>query len=137
MNTSSSAKLRVDKWLWYSRVVKTRSLAQAIVKSGKVRVNGTKISSPSSAIAPDDVLTITLDRRIAILKVIALGVRRGPAPEAQLLYEDLSPPPVKKTDATSSTARVAPRDEGAGRPTKKQRRDMDRFRLQADPREED
>lgn len=131
MADTDTGKIRVDKWLWYARVVKSRSLAQGIIKSGKVRVNSTRVSSPSSNISIGDVLTITLDRQIKILKVQAPGERRGPAPEAQLLYEDLSPAPAKKEDIVWTTNTVAVRDEGAGRPTKKQRRETTRFRENA------
>ena len=131
MLDTGSGKIRVDKWLWYARVVKTRSRAQNIIKTGKVRVNSTRISSVSSNISVGDVLTIALERQIKVLKVQAPGTRRGPAPEAQLLYEDLSPPPAKKEDIVWSTNTVAVRDEGAGRPTKKQRRETMRFRENA------
>ncbi len=129
MNASIPApsKLRVDKWLWYTRVVKSRSLAATLVKSGKVRVNSERIGSPSRAVTFDDVLTVTLQRQIKVLKVVELGSRRGPAPEAQLLYEDLSPKPVR-TDPLSRPAKQAVREEGTGRPTKKQRRELSRFR---------
>ena len=121
------AKLRADKWLWYARVAKTRSLAAGLIKSGKVRINSERISSPSRTITLEDVLTITLERQIKILKVLQLGSRRGPAAEAQLLYEDLSPP-VPKRDPFTQPLRQAVREEGAGRPTKKQRRELGRFR---------
>lgn len=127
---NASTKLRVDKWLWYARIFKTRTLAASSVKSGKVRVNQEKISSPSRNLVPDDVLTVTLARQIKILKVVELGTRRGPASEAQLLYEDLSPPPVKK-ELSQKPAKQAVREEGAGRPTKKERREISRFRSQA------
>jgi len=125
-----NGKNRLDKWLWYARVVKSRSLAQAIIKSGKVRLNTTRVSTPSQTVSAADVLTVTLDRQIKILKVIAPGTRRGPAPEAQQLYEDLSPPPVKK-DRLTRPAKQAVREEGAGRPTKKERRELSRFRSDA------
>ncbi len=120
-------KIRVDKWLWYTRTVKSRSLAQTLIKSGKVRVNTTRISSPSRIIEPGDVLTVTLERQVKVLKMVAPGERRGPAPEARLLYEDLTPPPVK-TEPVTKPAKQAVREEGAGRPTKKERRELDRFR---------
>mgnify|MGYP001032681120 CR=1 FL=1 len=129
-NIQANAKLRVDKWLWYARILKTRSLAANCVKTGKVRVNQEKISSPSRSVGCDDILTVTLDRQIKILKVLQLGSRRGPASEAQLLYEDLSPAPVK-SDPLSRPAKQAIREEGAGRPTKKQRRELSRFRTRA------
>ncbi len=124
------SRLRVDKWLWYARVVKSRTLAASKVKSGKVRVNAERISSPSRAVGPGDVLTVTLDRQIKVLKIVECGTRRGPAPEAQKLYEDLSPP-VPKADSTLRPAKQAAREEGAGRPTKKERRELSRFRSQA------
>ena len=127
---SPTSKIRVDKWLWYARIVKTRSLAQAIIKSGKVRLNTVRIGAPSQSVSPEDVLTVTRDRQILILKVRAVGERRGPAPEAQLLYEDLSPPPVKQ-DSVGRPAKQAVREEGAGRPTKKERRELSRFRGKA------
>ncbi|MDD9911371.1 MAG: RNA-binding S4 domain-containing protein [Ahrensia sp.] len=121
-------KIRVDKWLWYARVVKSRSLAQGLIKTGKVRVNAARISAPSRQIEPGDVITVTLDRQIKILKMIAPGDRRGPASEARTLYEDLSPPPAPKQETAVRPSPQAVRDEGSGRPTKKQRRDLDRLR---------
>ena len=129
-DANSHAKLRADKWLWYARVVKTRTLAATFIKSGRVRVNQEKISSPSRGVSAGDILTVTLDRQIKILKVVELGTRRGPASEAQLLYEDLSPAPVR-SDPLTRPAKQAVREEGAGRPTKKQRREMSKFRSQA------
>ena len=123
-------RLRADKWLWFTRVVKTRTLAASLIKRGKLRINGERVSVPSRNICIEDVLTITLARQIKILKVKALGARRGPASEAQLLYEDLSPPPEKRDPATG-VKKQAERDEGAGRPTKKERRELTRFRARA------
>lgn len=127
---NAKGKLRADKWLWYARVYKTRTLASTSIKTGKVRVNQEKISSPSRAVSPGDVFTVTLGRQIKVLKVVELGSRRGPASEAQQLYEDLSPPPPKKDNAPRPV-RQAVREEGAGRPTKKQRREISRFRSRA------
>ena len=123
----SPGRLRADKWLWHARVVKTRTLAASLIKAGKVRVNSDRIAQPSKTVVPGDVLTITLERQIKVLRVVALGARRGPASEAQGLYEDLSPP-VEKTDVPGQPARQGLREEGAGRPTKKERRDLNRFR---------
>lgn len=121
-----SAGLRVDKWLWYARVTKSRSLAQKLATGGHVRLNKDKISSASKTVRVGDVLTIALERRVLVLKVKQLGSRRGPFSEAQKLYEDLSPPPPPKTnDITPSVPR---RDQGAGRPTKRERRQLDAFR---------
>ncbi len=127
---ANASRLRADKWLWFARVVKSRTLAASLIKSGKVRANGERISVPSRPVTIDDVLTITLDRQIKILKVLDLGTRRGPASEAQLLYEDLSPPPVKR-DPLLRPARQGVRGEGAGRPTKRERRAISKFRSEA------
>ncbi|MBX3597890.1 MAG: RNA-binding S4 domain-containing protein [Rhizobiaceae bacterium] len=84
-------KQRIDKWLFFSRAVKSRSLAAKLVQAERVRVNREKASLASDYVKLGDVLTITLDRRILVYRVLALGERRGPASEARLLYEDLSP----------------------------------------------
>jgi len=109
--------LRLDKWLWHARFFKSRGLAAALVKSGRIRVDGTSVSKPSRAIAPGVVLTFPKEDEVRIVRVIALGVRRGPAPEAQALYEDLTP---------AREPRIDPLEQRVGgRPTKKDRRDMD------------
>ncbi|WP_297587751.1 RNA-binding S4 domain-containing protein [Roseibium sp.] len=118
--------MRIDKWLWYARVTKSRSLAQKLATSGHVRVNKDKISSASKAIKTGDVLTIGLERRILVLKILALGTRRGPYEEARTLYEDLSPPPPPKE--APPPLPPGQREAGSGRPTKRDRRKMDAFR---------
>lgn len=125
-------RLRIDKWLWFARIVKTRTLAQTLVKTGKIRVNSSRVSTPSSNVSPGDVLTITLPRAVRILRISALGSKRGPASEAQLLYEDLTPPPEPREASPAKPLKQAIRDEGSGRPTKKERREMDRFRSRGD-----
>ena len=85
--------LRLDKWLWQARFFKTRSLAAAAVASGHVRVNGTPVSRPGRDIGPGDTLTFPQGGRIRLIRVLDLGTRRGPAPEAQALYRDLDAPP--------------------------------------------
>ncbi|WP_353937428.1 RNA-binding S4 domain-containing protein [Mesorhizobium liriopis] len=82
---------RIDKWLFFARLVKSRSLGAKLVELGRVRINRRKAEKPSDAVHVGDVLTLNLDRRIAVLRVLDLGERRGPAPEAQGLYEDLAP----------------------------------------------
>ena len=98
------------------------------MKTGKVRVNGDKISVPSRAVAPGDVLTVVKEKQLYVVRVAAIGTRRGPAPEAQALYEDLSPPPEPKVERPATPADQGRRDDGAGRPTKRERREMERFR---------
>jgi ribosome-associated heat shock protein Hsp15 len=83
---------RLDKWLWFARVAKTRSLAARLVAEGHVRLNARLIETPSQPVGPGDVLTIALERRVRVLKVVAPGARRGGFSEASLLFEELSDP---------------------------------------------
>jgi ribosome-associated heat shock protein Hsp15 len=125
-----SARQRIDKWLFFARVVKSRALAAKLVSGGNVRSNRDKIDQPSHGVKPGDVLTITLDRRILIYKVVSGGTRRGPAEEARTLYEDISPPPPPK-DRITALDGLPKRDAGSGRPTKRERRQVDRL-MQSD-----
>lgn len=123
----AEGRQRIDKWLFFARVVKSRSLAAKLAAAGRVRINRDKASQASDMVKPGDVLTITLDRRIMIYKVLDPGARRGPAEEARKLYEDLSPPAVPKEEAPANA--IPPlRDAGSGRPTKRERRETDRLR---------
>ncbi len=88
--SGEAERQRIDKWLWFARVVKTRSLAAELVASGHVRVNGRRSDTPGKAVRSGDVLTIALDRSIRVLRVRHAGARRGPYEEARLLYDDLS-----------------------------------------------
>ncbi|ESW67856.1 MULTISPECIES: RNA-binding S4 domain-containing protein [unclassified Mesorhizobium] len=120
----TDARQRIDKWLFFSRAVKSRTLAAKLVVAGRVRINRDKAAQASDTVRPGDVLTITLERRIFVWKVLGTGVRRGPAEEARLLYEDMSPPPAPKGEALPDA--VPPlREAGSGRPTKKERRQTD------------
>ena len=88
---------RIDKWLWHARFFKTRSLATAEVAAGHLRLNGQKIGKPAHPVGEGDTLTFPQGGRIRLIRVVALGTRRGPAGEAQALYIDLDGP-----DATRS-----------------------------------
>ncbi len=83
---------RLDKWLWFARMVKTRALAAAIVSRGQVRLNKVKVVKPAHEVGPGDVITLALRGRVRVLKVLAIAARRGPASEAQTLYEDMADP---------------------------------------------
>ncbi len=124
--TVTAERQRIDKWLWFSRLVKSRTLAGELVTSGKVRVNSAKVSKASHNVQAGDVLTFTYHTRLKVVKILSIGHRRGPAPEAQALYEDMSPP-VERTATPERPKVPAERESGAGRPTKKERRDMDRW----------
>lgn len=106
--------VRIDKWLWWARFFKTRTLAAKIV-SGGVRVNGARVVKPGAIVKPGDTLTFGQGNLIRVVRIVASGSRRGPAPEAALLYEDLDPP----GDKPPPPPRVGPR------PTKKDRRAID------------
>ena len=84
----ASGRQRLDKWLWFARVVKTREAAAAMVDSGKVRLNGQKTLKPGHGVKPGDVLTIVLNSRVRVLHVEGLAERRGPAEAARLLYRE-------------------------------------------------
>ena len=88
--------IRLDKWLWFARVVKTRTLAQKLVRSSKVRVDKVKATNPARQVSAGETLTITLERQIKVLKIVECGDRRGPFAQACKLYQDLSPPPPAK-----------------------------------------
>ena len=120
--------LRLDKWFWYARFIKSRSLATKLCNSGKVRVNGSLIKKAHQSVAPGDVLTFSVGPNIRVIKIIKLGNRRGPAKEAQALYEDLQPiDQIAKKIGSTLAPEPAKRERGSGRPTKVQRRAIERF----------
>jgi ribosome-associated heat shock protein Hsp15 len=90
-NPATAQKLRLDKWLWQARFCKSRSLAAELIEAGSVRVNGTRITKPGRDISAGDTLTFPQGTRIRVIRVLAIGIRRGPATEAQALYLDLEP----------------------------------------------
>lgn len=90
----SAATVRLDKWLWQARFFKSRGLAAEEIAAGHLRINGQKTLKPGHVLRVGDVLTFAQGGRIRLIRVAALGLRRGPATEAQALYVDLdaSPP---------------------------------------------
>jgi ribosome-associated heat shock protein Hsp15 len=87
----AGARQRLDKWLFYARAVKSRTLAQKLIESGFVRVNSERTVHTAHPVGAGDVLTMTLGRRLLVWRILDPGTRRGPAPEAAGLYEDLTP----------------------------------------------
>ncbi|MGI9417192.1 MAG: RNA-binding S4 domain-containing protein [Geminicoccaceae bacterium] len=81
--------LRLDKWLWQARFFKTRTLAATVAAKGKVRINRMLVTKPHYKVRPGDVLTFAQGRDIRVVRIVALGERRGPAPEARTLYDDI------------------------------------------------
>jgi ribosome-associated heat shock protein Hsp15 len=122
---------RLDKWLWFARVVKTRTLAAALVLDGRVRVNRARAEKPSVMVRPGDVITVAVHSRVRILKVTAPGSKRESATFARSLFEELTPSPESTEDGSGGPERLsetARREPGAGRPTKRDRRALDRLR---------
>ncbi|GAK71394.1 RNA-binding S4 domain-containing protein [Agrobacterium rubi] len=116
---------RLDKWLFFARMAKSRSLAQSYIQSGNVRVNGAPVRQPSHLVKIGDRLDISFERMDRILVVKASGERRGPFEEAKLLYDDETPP--RPPGERMTLLDQAVREPGSGRPTKKERRALDRF----------
>ncbi len=125
----SEAALRVDKWLWYARFLKSRSLASKLCQAGKLRLAGSLVHKAHAKLKVGDVLTFPQGQHIRVIKVLALGTRRGPATEAQSLYEDLKPPePANRLPEEARLKVAALRPSGRGRPTKKERRAIERLK---------
>ena len=130
--------LRLDKWLWYARFFKTRSAATKAISGGRFRLDGIVINKPHRQALCGQVLTFIQGGRIRVIRIIALGSRRGPASEASLLYKDLTP---ASDDAPQNTKRPKPpefeaRSKGSGRPTKLQRRATDRLKAKINENED-
>jgi ribosome-associated heat shock protein Hsp15 len=131
---------RLDKWLWFARVTKSRTLAAGAVSDGKIKVNRIKAEKPSQLVKVGDVVTSRVHKNIRVLRIAALGERRGPASEAAGLYEDLTPPGPRDTSpgaqrlggaAEAASAVDQPwgsRMPGSGRPTKRERRLTDQLK---------
>jgi len=114
---------RLDKWLWFARFCKSRTLASKLCAAGKIRIDGELVHKAHHLVRAGDVLTFPQGAHIRVVRVVLLGLRRGPATEARTLYEDLSPPAPREPP-------VLQREPGAGRPTKVERRALDRLRDQ-------
>jgi ribosome-associated heat shock protein Hsp15 len=122
--SASSDSIRVDKWLWAARVFKTRSQASVACDGGKVDVND-EAAKPARRVRAGDLIAVTLLRgRRRILKVAGVDDRRGSAEAAKALFEDLTPPEPPRP----RQARPPWRAPGTGRPTKRERRDIERLR---------
>ncbi|MFA5123578.1 RNA-binding S4 domain-containing protein [Zavarzinia sp.] len=91
MAETSGPALRLDKWLWHARFVKTRGLGADQAETGRVRLNGQPALKAHQTVRVGDVLTLSFGPWVRVVRVLGLGERRGPAPEAQSLYEDITP----------------------------------------------
>ncbi len=113
--------MRIDAWLWNVRQFRSRSLATSAVRAGHVRVNDTSVKA-SYKVSPGDVVRVRVQGFDRVLEVVSLPPRRVGAPEAQKCYLDHSPPRPKYVGP------VGLRERGTGRPTKKERRDLEKLR---------
>ena len=129
---TSEERQRIDKWLWFARLVKTRTKAQALVSSGKVRVNRVRISSPSKLVGPGDVLTLPVGSHIRVVELLALAKRRGPYASAQLLYQDVSEPAAPRTISDAGSVGGVGPDFGK-KPDKRMRRKLMALKRDASP----
>ena len=126
-NKTESSKLRIDKWLWAARFFKTRALAADAVECGKVLVNDTRVK-PAKAVAVGDLLVIRLGPYQFVVEVLALSDKRGPAPQAQKLYQESEESRKRREVLALELKAQAQNETRDGRPTKKDRRDIERFR---------
>ncbi|MBK8263328.1 MAG: RNA-binding S4 domain-containing protein [Nannocystis sp.] len=115
--------VRLDKWLWAARCYKTRSIASDACTAGHVKVNGAA-AKPSKTIRAGDEVVVRIEQHSRILVVLGLSERRGPAETARLLYEDRSPAP----PPPEARPYLPVRERGAGRPSKRERRDIEALR---------
>jgi ribosome-associated heat shock protein Hsp15 len=116
-----ASEQRLDRWLWFSRMLKSRTMAAQLVSEGKVRVNRARVVKPSQTVRPGDVLTIALRGRVQILRVLAAGCRRGPPEEARQLYEPV------EAQGRDEASDADPGSQG-GRPSKRDRRMIHRVK---------
>lgn len=129
MTDTSAEKQRIDKWLWHARFFKTRTLAAKVVEGGHCRINREHVRKPGHGVKQGDVLTFAQGRDVRVIEVTGFGARRGPPAEARTLYKDLDPPPVRQAEPEQPgqpEPAVPQRDKGAGRPTKRDRRQMEK-----------
>jgi ribosome-associated heat shock protein Hsp15 len=123
------AALRLDLWLFHARFCKTRALAKRFIETARVRINGQATEKAHANVRAGDVLTFAQGAHVRVVKILALGERRGPAAEAQSLYEDLAPiAPVAPKPPLSAAAPAIGWGARHGRPTKRERRQTDRLR---------
>lgn len=131
MNRDEHDTQRLDKWLWCARFFKTRSLANKLLAAGRLRLSGKVVAKAHQKVRVGDVLTFPQGPHVRVVEVLGLAARRGPAPEARTLYDDLSPPPERRLESSDPAMFAKPvaggRERGTGRPTKRDRRALDRL----------
>lgn len=123
--TGETGKLRIDKWLWAARFFKTRSLAAAAVEAGRVLVSAARVK-PARALAIGDWLDIRIGQYRFEVEVLALSGKRGSAPEAQKLYRESEASRAQR-EVLAAQFKALPQPMFKGRPTKRDRREIERF----------
>ena len=123
---SGEGGVRVDKWLWHARFFKSRNLSAKLATSGKLRVNRKVVRKSKHTVQPGDILTFPKGKDIRVIEIVALGERRGPVAEAQMLYSDLSPPETKPEGQS-----IIKQYQQANRPKKSDRRAIKRLKCQS------
>lgn len=121
---------RLDKWLWFARITKTRTLAAELIDGGKVRINGVRIEKSSATVKIGDTVAVLLRERMRLVVVRGFAERRGSAQVAAELIEDKTPPK-ERLDQAAAAPEYGARDRGSGRPTKKDRRAIARLKGEA------
>ena len=120
-------RTRLDRWLWYARFFKTRSLARQAVEGGRVHLGGARVK-PGRAVRAGDRLEIQRGEERFEVTVRALGERRGPASEAQALYEESEASVARRTEAAAQRRAERVSEPRGGRPDKRDRRRLRAFR---------
>lgn len=124
---AGAARMRLDKWLWVARFFKTRSLAAEAIDGGKIKVNGHTVKR-AREIQPGDRVDLTLGQDWRTVVIVGLAMKRRPAPEAQALYEETAESAQRRAAAAEARRLTpAPGADGHGRPTKRARRQLQRF----------
>jgi len=120
-------RLRIDKWLWAARFFKTRSLSAAAIESGKVLCNGVRIK-PAKSLAVGDMLSIRIGSVQFIVEVLALSGKRGPVPQAQLLFRETEESVLRRKAQAEELKAHPPPVYLKGRPTKRDRRELEKLK---------
>ena len=115
--------IRADRWLWFARFFQSRTVAAQACSARRIRRNGAVLTKANQTLRVGDILTFAANRTLHVVRVVALGARRGPVEAARQLYEDLAPP-----QRISGPGSPGVRQAGTRRPTKADRRALDRLR---------
>jgi ribosome-associated heat shock protein Hsp15 len=119
--------VRIDKWLWAARFFKTRSAAQKAIEGGKVKLNGER-TKPAKDVHAGDILSIHIGAYDWVITVLQLSEQRGPAPVARLLYEESEQSrATRETEVAKRRVTIEPATTRKGRPTKRERRELDQW----------